>query len=827
MGGLALATEQSFFLRGIMVDYEKLGAFYLGREYDLENRKCGTRTLLYESKDLTTHAVCVGMTGSGKTGLCLTLLEEAAIDQIPAIVIDPKGDLGNLLLTFPDLKPADFEPWIDPAEATRKGMTVEELARKSASDWKKGLADWDQDPERIERFRNSADITIYTPGSNAGLPLTVLRSFTAPEPEILANADALRERIGGAVSGLLALLGVGGDALRSREHILLATILERAWKAGRHLDMATLIREIQSPPFSTIGVMDIESIFPAGERFNLSMSLNNLLASPGFSSWLEGEPLDIQKLLYTETGKPRISILSIAHLSDSERMFFVTILLNEVIAWMRAQAGTSSLRALLYMDEVYGYFPPSANPPAKTPMLTLLKQARAYGLGVILATQNPVDLDYKGLANAGTWFIGRMQTERDKLRVLDGLEGASAAAGSAFDRSRMEKIISALGNRVFLLNNVHDDGPVVFQSRQVLSYLRGPMTREQIQRLTASRKAEGASTVNDSGSGSPVAEHRLGPAGQRPVLPPEIPEFFHPEGGLNREGRLIYQPALMGSARVHFTHARSGVDVWETLTLLKPVDERNATSWENAEQFVDEEPNLEKKPAAGDCGYEPLPGELMRAKSFGSLSGDLRDFLYRTHVLLVWKSTEFKEFSKPGETERDFRSRLGHTVRERRDLKIERLRAKYAPKLKTLEDRERRARQRLEREQTQASNQRMSSMLSVGSSILGAMFGRKLGTSSNVSKAATAARNFSKISGQQQEVAQAQETLEAVALDRAELDARLRAEEAAIEAEDPVESIRLESFEVKPKKTDITVTRVALVWIPFRQGADGSLRPSV
>ncbi|MCA9086899.1 MAG: ATP-binding protein, partial [Planctomycetaceae bacterium] len=209
------------------------------------------------------------------------------------------------------------------------------------------------------------------------------------------------------------------------------------------------------PPFDRIGVIGLENFYPQADRFQLAMLLNNLLASPGFSSWMEGESLDIQKMLYSPDGKPRFTILSIAHLSEAERMFFVTIFLNEVVSWMRAQSGTSSLRAILYMDEVFGYFPPTANPPSKTPMLTLLKQARAFGLGVVLATQNPVDLDYKGLSNAGTWFIGRLQTERDKARVLDGLEGASAAAGHAFDRRQMEVILSGLGSRVFLLNNVH------------------------------------------------------------------------------------------------------------------------------------------------------------------------------------------------------------------------------------------------------------------------------------------------------------------------------------------------------------------------------------
>ena len=470
-----------------MQNYEQLGAFYLGKQYDIESGEVQPDYLLYDAKDLTTHAVCVGMTGSGKTGLCLSLLEEAAIDGVPAIAIDPKGDLGNLLLTFPELRPEDFRPWIEEREATREGITPDELAAKTATQWRKGLARWDQDGARIANLRSAVDTAIYTPGSNSGLPLTVLRSFDVPPPAVLNDSDALRGRVSSAASGLLALLGIDADPIRSREHILLSNIFQRAWTAGRSLDLPELIREIQQPPFDRVGVMDLESIFPAADRRDMSMQLNNLLASPSFASWMEGESLNIKRLLYTPEGRPRLSIISIAHLSESERMFFVTILLNEVLSWMRSQPGTSSLRALLYMDEVFGYFPPTANPPSKTPMLTLLKQARAYGLGVVLATQNPVDLDYKGLSNAGTWFLGRLQTERDKARVLDGLEGATAATGASFNRKQMETLLSRMGNRVFLMNNVHDDEPIVFQTRWVMSYLRGPLTRGQIQNLMASR----------------------------------------------------------------------------------------------------------------------------------------------------------------------------------------------------------------------------------------------------------------------------------------------------------------------------------------------------
>ena len=375
-------------------DYEKLGAFYLGRVFDAASGKLADQPLLYDSRDLTTHAVCVGMTGSGKTGLCLALLEEAAIDGVPAICIDPKGDLGNLLLTFPQLAPQDFARWVDSGEAARRNLSVEQYAAQVAQQWQAGLAEWDQSPERIARFRAAADVAIYTPGSDSGLGLSILQSLAPPAPELMADGGELAERISSTVAGLLTLLGRDADPLRSREHILLSSLLDQAWRTGRAMDLAALVASVQRPPLDKLGALDLETFFPAKERLDLALALNGLLASPRFAQWTRGEPLDAQRLLYTAEGKPRIAIISIAHLSDSERMFVVTLLLNEVVGWMRRQSGTSSLRAILYMDEIFGFFPPTANPPSKLPMLTLLKQARAYGLGCVLATQNPVDLDY-------------------------------------------------------------------------------------------------------------------------------------------------------------------------------------------------------------------------------------------------------------------------------------------------------------------------------------------------------------------------------------------------------------------------------------------------
>src|SRR5688572_14602412 len=470
-------------------DFEKLGVFYLGRRHDLATKRTTDELVLYDAKDLVTHAVCVGMTGSGKTGLCVDLLEEAAIDGIPSIVIDPKGDLPNLLLTFPELKPGDFEQWINEDDARRKGLSPSDYAEQQAETWKKGLAAWGQDGDRIRRLRDAADFRVYTPGSTAGVPVSILASFAAPPEPVRADAELLQERVRTTATSLLGLMGVEADPIQSREHILVSTILATAWNGGRDVDLAGLIQQIQAPPVQRVGVMDLESFFPAKERFALAMRLNNLLAAPGFENWLSGEPLDVGSILHTPAGKPRVAIFSIAHLPDAERMFFVSLLLNQVLGWMRTQTGTTSLRAVVYMDEIFGYFPPVANPPSKQPLLTLLKQARAFGVGVVLATQNPVDLDYKGLANAGTWFIGRLQTERDKARVLEGLEGAAATAPGAVDLPTMDRLRSDVGSHLYLINNIHEHRTELYETPGVNADLRGPLPRPQIQQSSGKREA--------------------------------------------------------------------------------------------------------------------------------------------------------------------------------------------------------------------------------------------------------------------------------------------------------------------------------------------------
>ena len=804
-----------------MREYEKLGAFYLGRPLDDPSGEPLSEPFLYDSKDLTTHAVCVGMTGAGKTGLGVTLIEEAAIDGVPVIAIDPKGDLGNLLLAFPKLAAADFRPWIDENDAARKGRTPQEHAKAMASLWRDGLAQWDQRPERIARYVAAAEPTIFTPGSESGRPLTVLKSFAAPNQALLDDAEALRERVSATVSGLLALLGITADPIQSREHILLSQLFERAWRQKQDLDLPTLIRQIQNPPLTRIGVMDLDTFYPASDRFALATSLNALVASPGFAAWSIGDPLDIGRLLYTDSGKPRLSVISIAHLSETERMFIVTSLLNELVSWMRTQPGTNTLRAILYMDEVFGYLPPSANPPSKIPMLTLLKQARAYGLGIVLSTQNPVDLDYKALSNAGTWFLGRLQTERDKARVLDGLEGAAVSAGE-FDRAGIEQTLAGLRSRVFLMNNVHEDAPTVFHTRWALSYLAGPLTRSQIHKLTPAKpptpaiKKKGAPK---SAFPQKAAAAQTDRSTTRPVLPADIVEKFAPPSRAADKGEtLIYRPALRAAATLHFVKSTRAVDLWRQIALRTTLKSRSTNPWQEMEVTGAALADLSMHPIPG-LDFANLPAAASKAKSYAGWAKSLKNTLYRTSEVFVWYCKKPKLIGLPDEPEGEFRGRLRDTLHEQRDLGMEKVRQRYAPKLARLKDQITRAEHSADKQREQYSHQRGQALISIGATVVGALFGRKL-----LGKATTAARGFSRASRERADIARAEQKVE---------DLEVRLQEMERELADDLTELRnidigqldIEKTVIRPRKTDLSIDQLLLVWEPWAIDANGIAEP--
>ena len=801
-----------------MQDFEKLAAFYLGKEHDLGSGKTSEEVLLYDARDLTTHGVCVGMTGSGKTGLCVSLIEEAAIDGIPVIAVDPKGDLGNLMLTFPDLQGSEFEPWIDAGEASRKEKDVAAFAQDTAALWKRGLEQWGQSGERIRKFKDACEINIYTPGGSSGIPLTVLKSFNAPSKELLQDKESFLNRVQAAVSGLLALLGIDADPVKSREHILLSNVLTLAWQYGDNLDLSQLIRSIQKPPFDKIGVIDLESFYPENERFDLAMKINGLLASPSFATWLEGEHLDISSLLYGPNGKPRIAILSISHLSESERMFFVTILLNEILSWVRTQSGTSSLRTLLYMDEIYGYFPPSANPPSKKPMLTLLKQARAYGLGVLLATQNPVDLDYKGLSNTGTWFIGRLQTERDKMRVLDGLEGANTAAGSSFNRQRMQETLAGLGSRVFLMNNVHDDEPVIFHTRWALSYLRGPLTRDHIKKLMKAKKEQLSQKET-------LAQHeKQGTVTQkikksdRPMLPPQVPEYFVPIAKqLKQTDRIVYRPTLAGVTKLHYISAKAKIDDWKNYSVFTKLDdEAGMVNWEEAEVHKDVSVELDKETDSQGV-FASIPAIASSVKQYKTWEKELTSHLYQSLRLKVFSCAKLKLISKPSQSEEEFRGQIKHAAREKRDQQMDKIKEKFGKRVSTIQDRIRRAEARIEKEKEQYKSHRNQTLISIGGTLLGALFGRRR----SIGGATTAMRRASRTAGQKGDIVRAKEELEAQQIKLSELEQKLQHELDNLEEIFDPDELEIQEFLVKPRKSDITIYKFGLCWVPWKVSQEG------
>jgi len=823
-----------------MQPFEKLGAFYLGREYDLKKRKLLDSLIMYDARDLTTHAVCLGMTGSGKTGLCIDLLEEAAIDNVPAIIIDPKGDVTNLLLTFPELRPEDFEPWVNVDDARRKDKSVPEYAQYIAETWRKGLADWGEGPERIRLLKESAEFNIFTPGSDAGIPVSILSSLRSPALSWDQHQETLRDQVQGTVSALLGLVDIEADPLRSREHILLSSIFEHFWRQGRDLDLATLITAVQSPPVRKLGVFDVDTFFPEKERFGLAMALNGIIAAPGFSTWLEGEPLDVASLLYSPEGKPRHSIFYIAHLSDAERMFFVTLLLEQIVTWVRQQSGTTSLRALLYFDEAFGFFPPVAEPPSKKPLLTLLKQARAFGLGVVLTTQNPVDIDYKGLSNAGTWFIGKLQTEQDKARVLDGLQSASAVAGGALNRAELGRVISALDSRVFLLHNVHEDQPVVFHTRWAMSYLRGPLTRPQVRQLMAGAgeaTEAGAEAVTDRVAAQPAGRAAAATAASRapedyghvpPSLPPDVPQVFLPVrlsanaalGTLEKdqgqrlevaESTLVYEARLLALGSVRFSDRRRGIDKKrEAGFLLSPGDLGAVVRWQEAEATDLQVDELEERPEQGAV-FGTVPSQLNTASEIKSMARDLGEYLYRDQELTLFHNAKLKLYSEEGESERDFRTRVQQIVRERRDDDVDKLRVKYRQKLDRLEDRLGREKQQLVEDELDHESRKREEMISAGESLVGLLgvFGRR--SSRSLSTAATKRRLTAKAKADvvesKSDVARAEERIE---------DMRQEMEQ---EAEDVRSNwsdvaVGIETYPIRPTRKGVEVKLVALAWAP-------------
>ncbi len=733
-------------------------ALYLGKQVDEASGSLGARLEL-DSSDLLTHGLIVGMTGSGKTGLAVALIEELLRRQVPVIAIDPKGDLANLLLLFDDLAPASFVPWIDAAAARSAGQSVEAAAQAASAAWTKGLGEWGLSAADVAALRASHEAVIYTPGSSSGVPLNVLQSLDAPQVAFDDAEDDLRDEIASLATGLLGLLGVEADPLQSREAILLANLIEARWRAGEGLTLEQLVASVAEPPFEKLGALPLETVYPRKERQALMMRLNNLLAAPSFEDWREGQPLDIERLLRAPDGRPRLSIVSTAHLSDAERLFVTALLLDKVKTWMRRQGGTSELRALVYMDEIFGYFPPHpANPPTKKPLLTLLKQARAQGVGVVLATQNPVDLDYKGLANIGTWLVGKLQTEQDRARLRDGLLGAGV------DAARLEALLGATRKRVFLLHDVHRPAPGLLHSRWALSYLRGPLTRDEIGRLMRARPAAAAPAP---------AQAEATPAGP-PVLPAPFRHHY-----LSKYGGELADPHVFVRYAVRFKELgeMAGLRAWPL-------------AGESAAELLEGEPlALDGDAFAGEAPaglrYAELPAWLASAGARG-MEKALKERLADKLAVTVLTDPVSKTTSNPGESRDDFARRVealgGGDKALRLREKLDKKKADLALK------------------QQELSGRKQEKWMAVGSAILsniGLLTGRKrnvsLGGASGVlSKNRMENTAEARVEALQAEIAALEEEL------------------SQIQSVDPA---RFQETQLVPTKTSVKLLRYDVLWV--------------
>ncbi|WP_419676085.1 ATP-binding protein [Aliarcobacter butzleri] len=779
-------------------DYEKLKLFYIGKEKIDDNFV----PLVYKNKDLLTHAAIIGMTGSGKTGLGISLLEEAAIDNIPSIIIDPKGDMTNLLLTFPSLQGSDFEPWIEEQDASNNGLSVKEFAQNTANLWKNGLERDFQNASRIEKLKNSADFTIYTPGSDAGVQISILSSFKAPNKEVIEDNDLLVSLVNSTVSSILSLIEEKSDTT-SKESILISSIFMNYFKENKDLTLEELITLIVTPPFSKIGVFDLETFFAQSERLKLALKLNNIIANPSFKTWIEGETLDISNLLYDETGKAKVSIFSIAHLNDSQRMFFVTLLLNQMVAWMRRQEGTTSLKALLYMDEIFGYFPPNSNPPSKQPMLTLLKQARSFGIGIILSTQNPVDIDYKGLANIGTWFIGRLQTKQDKEKVIDGL---SSANEGNLNKDEVMNLISNLEKRNFILKNINEDGIKIFETRWALSYLKGPISKDGIKKLMSEKKKQNIPTQKVENENQ-TTQINIEKGIPKPIITSNLTEKYLYS---SQNSAYYLQPYLICSCDVHYIDAPKNIDFEEKISYKIYLDENMKNiNFEEKEELGNNSFEEKEKP---NSFYYELPSFIQKEKDLKVIEKDFMDYIYRNSKLILYKNEFLKITSKQTESLNDFKIRLQDRLNEKIDLEVEKLKIKFVKENDSIETKLSKLYEKLQKEEIQATSTTTDTIISIGTSLLGAFFGNSVINKTNIGKVATSAKGASKILKERNDVKQVENEILELQQQKEALKTLLENEIEKINLANQSSNFPIEEIFIKPKRSDIYNTKLALLW---------------
>lgn len=786
------------------------GNFYLGGVIEPGSGQRTGDPLVVPSHHLTTHGVILGMTGSGKTGLGVVLLEEALLSGIPALILDPKGDMGNLLLNFPGLTPEEFRPWVDPAEARRQGVGVDELAAKTSATWREGLSDWGIDHGRVGALRQAADFAVYTPGSTAGIPLSLIGSLSAPDIDWEANAETLRDEIEGFVSGILQLANVHADPVSGPEHILLSNLIEHAWAEGRDLDLGSLIGLILHPPIRKLGVFSLDDFFPEAKRNELAMRLNGLVASKSFSSWVDGNPLDIESLLQGSGGRPRASIVHLAHLSDSERQFVVTLILTRFITWMRQQPGTSELRALIYMDEMFGFAPPTAEPPSKKPILTLFKQARAHGVGLVVATQNPVDLDYKAMSNAGTWMVGRLQTERDKLRVLEGLKSASGD----IDVPHFDKMIGGLDKRQFVVRSARSAEPRLFASRWAMSFLRGTLTREELIRLKPQMSPGFAGPEKALEVAEPQEKLRSDESLVAPVVPDSIRvHYLDASAPWARDvgsapGAHRLEPALVTRVNMTFDDQAAGVDhreEWEAVFF--PIEERLEPE---AAISVDYDDRDFRREAPDNAVYALSSAPISRQGFFRDAASVLKEHLYRERDLEILKNPALKLYSRVGESEADFRARCDRAAGEWADSQTAGLKSRFEPKIERVRDALATAERRVRELEADVGARKQQEVVAGAGRILSMFLAGKANTrslSGFASRRSMTTRTQERLKSASERVSDKEAAID-------DLEDQLAEELSRIQSEADDRAEQIEPLEVGLEKTDISVSEMALLWIP-------------
>lgn len=768
--------------------YEKLKLFYLGFK---EN---STTPVVYENKDLTTHALIIGMTGSGKTGLGVGLIEEATLDNIPSIIIDPKGDMGNLLLTFPKMDAQSFKPWIDADQLN--GQSIDAYAQKTASMWKQGIQNSTQDLSRVQRLKDSGDFTIYTPGSSAGVGVALLSDFKAPPQEIMEDRELLSTLVSSTVTSILDLIDIKSDPISGKEHVLISSIFMNFYAQHKDFDIQTLISSIVSPPFKKIGVFAIESFMSQDKRLELALKLNTIIANPSFSGWMQGEALDMDRMLFTKDGKAKVNIFTISHLSDKERMFFVTLLLNTFLGWMRRQEGSARLRALFYMDEIFGFFPPTANPPSKQPMITMLKLARAFGVGVVLSTQNPIDLDYKGLSNIGTWFIGRLQTSQDKDRVIDGLQ----VQGSKYSKKELFELLSNIKKRHFLLKNIHDDGLIVFATRWVLSYLKGPLSKKQISALMKDKKLTASIDT-------PKIKKDTQNSERKPILNDNISQHY---SYYSQSDEYILAPFLACEATVNFVDKRRNVQCKKEICVKIPLHPNSRSiKWQDIQQR--EDVTLEQSPRP-KSKFAHLPNFLLPLKSLNAYKKEFKNYLYQNQKESIFENKKLKIFSSFNTPKEAFMLKVHDKLEALSDEKAKKIKDDFIKKQEILERKLQSANYKLEKEKGDVSAKTTNTIINVGTSILGAFLGGNLFSRTNASRLGSSVRSASGIVKEKRDVSRVEDIIENINDDMEELREKLSIKLDEIKEQFSVENYPTQTVQISPRRADIYDTKLFILW---------------